>query len=102
MKNGTSQNERMPEALDPESFKVDDRSVHDLIGKVQELAVVLAFYSPSFEENDGNRNSMQNAHNWLVIRHYLINTLKRISTEVRLVNTMSGINREFHKNRRTI
>lgn len=54
MSKDTSQKQRMPAALSPEYFKVDDRSIHDLFKEAQELAEALAFYHTSAEEASGN------------------------------------------------
>lgn len=53
MSTGTSQNERMPIALDPEYFNVDERSIQDLYREARELAKNLAFYDTSPEEASG-------------------------------------------------
>ncbi len=53
MSQGTSQNERMPAALDPEYFQVDERSIGDLYRDAQNLAEALAFYETP-KKNDGS------------------------------------------------
>ncbi|CAN5331381.1 hypothetical protein BH23BAC1_BH23BAC1_17770 [soil metagenome] len=45
----TSQNERIQAALHPDSFKVDERSIHDLYSEAQKLAEALNFYETADE-----------------------------------------------------
>lgn len=50
MSKDTSQKERIPDALSPEYFQIDDRSLRDFYLEVQELAEALVFYETSDEE----------------------------------------------------
>lgn len=50
---GTSQNERMPVALNPQYFKVDERSIEDLYEEAGHLAEALSFFNKSYEEASG-------------------------------------------------
>lgn len=54
MKRDTSQNERMPAALSPEFFRLDNRSVADLVTETRQLAKALAFYNTSGTETPAN------------------------------------------------
>lgn len=46
VRDGTSQSQRMPEALDPDYAKIDDRSLADLLRFVVQFAEELQYYSP--------------------------------------------------------